>query len=80
MARTLHIGQDSVSRLESRSDLLISTLQSYVEAMGGSLMIQAKFKEGTVTLTGLGISEEKPHTVKRKPRQLAAPRAQARRK
>jgi DNA-binding XRE family transcriptional regulator len=37
MARFLGVGQDSVSRLESRSDLLISTLQSYVEAMGGAL-------------------------------------------
>src|ERR1700674_205322 len=35
MAKLLHIGQDSVSRLESRSDLLLSTLKGYVEAMGG---------------------------------------------
>jgi hypothetical protein len=31
---TLGIGQDQVSRLEQRSDLLISRLRSYVEAMG----------------------------------------------
>ena len=31
MAKLLGIGQDSVSRIESRSDMLISTLQSYVE-------------------------------------------------
>ena len=34
IAETLCIGQDHVSRLEQRSDLLISTLRSYVEAMG----------------------------------------------
>ena len=57
IARALKIGQDSVSRLESRSDLLLSTLQSYVEAMGGSLKIVAEFKEGTATLSGLGLAE-----------------------
>lgn len=35
MAQVLGIGRDSVSRLEQRSDLLISTLRGYVEAMGG---------------------------------------------
>jgi DNA-binding transcriptional regulator YiaG len=34
LAATLGIGQDSVSRLEQRADLLLSTLQSYVAAMG----------------------------------------------
>ena len=57
MARTLKIGQDSVSRLESRSDLLISTLQSYVEAMGGVLKIVVEFKEGSAVISGLGIAE-----------------------
>ena len=57
MARSLKIGQDSVSRLESRSDLLISTLQSYVEAMGGALKIVVEFKEGSVVISGLGATE-----------------------
>jgi DNA-binding XRE family transcriptional regulator len=43
MAKSLSVGQDSVSRIEARSDLLISTLRSYVEAMGGSLQIVAEF-------------------------------------
>ncbi|AMY12493.1 hypothetical protein LuPra_05769 [Luteitalea pratensis] len=38
MAEVLGIGQDGVSRLEQRSDLLISTLRDYVEAMGGKLL------------------------------------------
>jgi len=57
MARALGIGQDSVSRLESRSDLLISTLQSYVEAMGGELKIVVEFKEGSAVVSGLGATE-----------------------
>jgi DNA-binding XRE family transcriptional regulator len=43
LAAHLHIGQDSVSRLEKRSDMLLSTLRSYVEAMGGKLELTACF-------------------------------------
>jgi DNA-binding XRE family transcriptional regulator len=35
MAKKLGVTQDSVSRLEKRSDLLLSTLRKTVEAMGG---------------------------------------------
>ena len=47
MAEVLGIGQDSVSRLEQRSDLLISTLRGYVEAMGGRLSLIAEFRIST---------------------------------
>src|SRR5450759_4562647 len=54
MAQVLGIGQDSVSRLEQRSDLLISTLRGYVEAMGGRLSLIAEFpNQGPVTLAGI---------------------------
>lgn len=43
LAAALHIGQDSVSRLEKRSDMLLSTLRGYIEAMGGKLEIIARF-------------------------------------
>lgn len=45
MAELLGIGQDSVSRLEQRSDLLLSTLRSYVAAMGGRLRLIAEFPD-----------------------------------
>jgi transcriptional regulator with XRE-family HTH domain len=45
LAAALHIGQDSVSRLEKRSDMLLSTLRSYVEAMGGNLELVARFPD-----------------------------------
>lgn len=54
MAEVLGVGQDSVSRLEQRSDLLISTLRNYVEAMGGKLSLVAEFPDQEpVILTGL---------------------------
>ena len=54
MAEVLGIGQDSVSRLEQRSDLLISTLRGYVEALGGRLSLVAEFPDkDPVVLSGL---------------------------
>ena len=43
VARELGISQDGVSRLEQRTDLLLSTLRRTVEAMGGSLSLIATF-------------------------------------
>lgn len=54
MAETLGIGQESISRLEKRSDLLISTLGSYIKAMGGELRLVAEFpNRPPVVLKGL---------------------------
>jgi transcriptional regulator with XRE-family HTH domain len=58
LAELLGIGQEGVSRLERRSDLLISTLRSYVEAMGGSLSLVAEFpNHEPVILSGLATME-----------------------
>lgn len=54
VAKTLGITQDSVSRLEKRSDLLLSTLRKTVEAMGGSLSLVAEFPDrAPVVLSGI---------------------------
>ena len=42
MAELLDIKQANVSKMEQRSDILISTLRNYIEAMGGSLELIAK--------------------------------------
>ena len=61
MAETLGIGQDGVSRLEKRSDLLLSTLRTYIEAMGGQLSLVAEFPDREpVTLSGLATMETAP--------------------
>ena len=43
IADRLGVGQDTVSRYEQRTDMLLSTLQNYVQAMGGKLTILAEF-------------------------------------
>ena len=58
MAKALGITQDGVSRLEKRSDLLLSTLRKSVEAMGGSLSLVAEFPDREpVILSGISIME-----------------------
>jgi transcriptional regulator with XRE-family HTH domain len=58
VAKTLGITQDSVSRLEKRSDLLLSTLRRTVEAMGGSLSLVAEFPDrAPVVLSGIAGDE-----------------------
>jgi len=58
IAKTLGITQDSVSRLEKRTDLLLSTLRKTVEAMGGSLSLVAEFPDrAPVILSGIAADE-----------------------
>ena len=46
----LGMSQPEVSKLEQRSDALISTVRRYVEAMGGELEIVARFPGGAVKI------------------------------
>ena len=48
LAELLLTKQANVSRIERRTDMYISTLRSYIEAMGGRLDIIAKFPDGEV--------------------------------
>ncbi|SRR5690606_700416 len=50
IAAILHVKQASVSKLERRTDMYISTLRGFVKAMGGDLEIRARFPEGDVTI------------------------------
>lgn len=61
MAKTLGITQDSVSRLERRSDLLLSTLRKTVEAMGGNLSLVVEFPDrAPVVLSGIAGDDPQP--------------------
>ncbi|HEU0082120.1 MAG TPA: XRE family transcriptional regulator [Bradyrhizobium sp.] len=51
LARELNVGQPAVARLERRADMYVSNLRRYVEALGGSLEITARFPEGSVSIT-----------------------------
>lgn len=67
MAKTLGITQDSVSRLERRSDLLLSTLRKTVEAMGGNLSLIAEFPDrAPVMLAGIAYDDPQRDSAGRK--------------
>jgi DNA-binding XRE family transcriptional regulator len=54
VAKALGITQDSVSRLEKRSDILLSTLRKTVQVMGGNLLLVAEFPDrAPVVLSGI---------------------------
>lgn len=50
LARRLDVSQANVSRIEHEEDLYLSTLRSYVAALGGRLEVNAVFPEETVEL------------------------------
>lgn len=50
LAVALGTSQASVSKLERRSDIYLSTLRRYVEALGGQLEITARFPDGEIRL------------------------------
>ena len=73
VAKVLGVTQDSVSRLEKRSDLLLSTLRKTVKAMGGDMRIIAEFPDrAPVVLSEL--SEDDPP--RKSPRRRAHAHAQ----
>jgi transcriptional regulator with XRE-family HTH domain len=67
MAKKLGVSQDGISKLEKRSDLLLSTLRKTVEAMGGSLSLVAEFPDrNPVVLSGIAENEPNPRSHGRK--------------
>ena len=58
LAEVLHVNQAAVSKLERRADMYISTLRSYIKAMGGDLDIVAKFPDGAVRLTQFSTEDD----------------------
>jgi len=55
VADSLKIGQDSVSRIEKRGDMLVSTLRDYVAAIGGKVRVVIEFEDQPpVELISLG--------------------------
>src|SRR6056297_492111 len=75
LAETLGIQQATVAKYERQSDLLLSTLSSYVQAMGGSLKLMVEFPgKKPVALDSLGETDEP----RRSRRARAAGQAEAR--
>lgn len=60
LARRLHKGQELVSRVEQRQDLLLSTLRSYLGSLGGELELICRFADRVPVRIRIGAGEELP--------------------
>jgi DNA-binding XRE family transcriptional regulator len=58
MAKRLKKGQDMVSRIEQRDDLLLSTLQGYVKSLGGELELVCRFKNRAAVRVKAGVAAQ----------------------
>jgi hypothetical protein len=73
MVELLGVKQENVSHIERRADLLLSTLASYVEAMGGKLRLIAEFPNRKPVAVVLGdLSESAPVKPRRRSRDAKA--------
>jgi DNA-binding XRE family transcriptional regulator len=50
LAKVLEVNQGAVSRMEKRTDMYVSTLRNFIQAMGGRLQVKAIFPEGEVEI------------------------------
>ena len=50
VAATLSMNQAAVSKMEGQTDMYVSTLRRFIEAMGGELRIVAHFPQGDVEI------------------------------
>jgi predicted transcriptional regulator len=50
LAAALETTQPGISRIEHQTDLYVSTLRSYVEALGGQLMVKAIFPDDEIPI------------------------------
>jgi DNA-binding XRE family transcriptional regulator len=63
VGKMLHVNQPAIAKLERRADVYVSSLRSYIEAVGGKLKIIAEFPEGEVAITNfshVGEGEDGP--------------------
>lgn len=50
LAEALGVKQGEISKIENRTDVFVSTLRRFIQAMGGDLEIRAVFPDRAVTI------------------------------
>lgn len=77
MAELLEIDQGAVSKIEHRADMYLSTLRSYVEALGGELDLIVRFPDGEMVLNHLGEAQKAAATSPNAVKQVAVEQVSA---
>jgi hypothetical protein len=61
LGEILHVEQPAVAKLEKRTDMYVSTLRRFIEAMGGELEIVARFPDHSVRIRSFSnLGEREP--------------------
>jgi DNA-binding transcriptional regulator YiaG len=55
LAGLLEVKQPSIAKLEQRTDMYISTLRDHIHALGGELVMIARFPDRDIKLSSLGV-------------------------
>jgi len=50
LAEIMEIRQSAISQIENQEDVLVKTLERYIQALGGELELKAKFPDRVVSL------------------------------
>lgn len=50
IADIMEIGQSAISKIEHQDDILVKTLERYVQALGGELEIRVNFPDATFSI------------------------------
>ena len=58
IGEALNVNQPAVAKLERRTDMYVSNLRAYIEALGGKLSIVAQFPQGDVAITNFSDADE----------------------
>jgi DNA-binding XRE family transcriptional regulator len=69
LAKTLNVKQAEISKIENRADMLMSTLRSFVQAIGGDLEVRAVFPDRSIEIANFSSLASKPvkaHSSKKK--------------
>jgi len=65
LAEKLHVQQAEVSKIERRTDMYVSTLRNFIQAMGGTLEITASFpNHSPIKITQFQLIDEERDTSK----------------
>lgn len=62
LGETLKVGQTSIAKMEKRTDMYVSNLRRFINAMGGELDIIARFPNGTVKITNFAELDRRERT------------------
>jgi len=60
LAASSGLTQSGVAQIEQRSDVFVSTLRRYIEAMGGELVITARFPFGETRISQFASTADQP--------------------